>query len=74
MLGGPRAHGARRRRREAVELKLPFELRQKSRLRTALEGGEEVALLLPRGEVLRGGDCLRPTTAVSCASWRNPSG
>ncbi len=44
---------------EAVELKLPFELRQKSRLRTALEGGEDVALLLPRGTVLRGGDCLR---------------
>jgi urease accessory protein len=39
-------------------LKLPFESRQKSRLRTTLESGEEVALALPRGEVLRGGDLL----------------
>lgn len=39
-------------------LVLPFELRQKSRLRAALASGEEVALLLPRGEVLRGGDLL----------------
>jgi len=40
------------------QLKLPFESRQKSRLRTALVSGEEVALLLPRGEVLRGGDLV----------------
>src|SRR6185436_14801692 len=38
------------------QLKLPFESRQKSRLRAALVSGEEVALLLPRGEILRGGD------------------
>jgi len=37
-------------------LELPFELRQKSRLRTRLTDGEEVALVLPRGTVLRGGD------------------
>ena len=40
------------------QLKLPFESRQKSRLRTALVSGEEVALMLPRGEVLRGGDLV----------------
>ena len=40
------------------QLKLPFESRQKSRLRTVLVSGEEVALLLPRGEVLRGGDLV----------------
>ena len=40
------------------QLKLPFESRQKSRLRTQLASGEEVALLLPRGEVLRGGDLV----------------
>lgn len=40
------------------QLRLPFELRQKSRLRTRLVSGEEVALLLPRGEVLRGGDLV----------------
>ena len=42
-----------------VELVLPFDLRQKSRLRTALPDGEPVALLLERGQVLRGGDCLQ---------------
>lgn len=40
------------------QLRLPFESRQKSRLRTRLASGEEVALLLPRGEVLRGGDLV----------------
>jgi urease accessory protein len=39
-------------------LVLPFELRSKSRLRTVLETGEEVAILLERGSVLRGGDRL----------------
>lgn len=39
-------------------LALPFESRQKSRLRTQLESGESVALALPRGEVLRGGDLV----------------
>jgi urease accessory protein len=39
-------------------LQLPFESRQKSRLHTRLESGEEVALVLPRGEVLRGGDLV----------------
>jgi urease accessory protein len=41
-----------------VKLELPFDLRQKSRLRTRLASGEEAALLLPRGEILRGGDLL----------------
>jgi urease accessory protein len=41
-----------------VRLRLAFERRQKSRQRATLEGGEEVALELPRGEVLRGGDRL----------------
>jgi urease accessory protein len=40
------------------QLKLPFESRQKSRLKTKLVSGEEVALLLPRGEILRGGDLV----------------
>ena len=39
-----------------LKLTLPFELRQKSRLRARLDNGEEVALILPRGRVLRGGD------------------
>ena len=37
-------------------LELPFERRQKSRQRAQLASGEEVAIELPRGEVLRGGD------------------
>jgi urease accessory protein len=40
------------------QLKLPFEARQKSRLRTKLVSGEEVGLMLPRGEILRGGDLV----------------
>ncbi|MBM3345790.1 MAG: urease accessory protein UreE [Betaproteobacteria bacterium] len=39
-------------------LTLPFEARQKTRLRTRLASGEEVGLMLPRGEVLRGGDLM----------------
>jgi urease accessory protein len=42
-----------------IELPLAFELRQKSRLRTSLESGEEVGLFLERGTILRGGDCLQ---------------
>jgi urease accessory protein len=45
--------------REAqAQLKLPFDLRQKSRLRTQLAHGEDAWLLLPRGDILRGGDKL----------------
>lgn len=40
------------------KLVLPFDLRRKSRLRTALTDGTEVALFLPRGSVLRDGDLL----------------
>jgi urease accessory protein len=40
------------------QLQLPFEARQKSRLRTKLVSGEEVGLMLPRGEILRGGDLV----------------
>jgi urease accessory protein len=39
-------------------LELTFDARQKSRLRTHLVSGEEAALVLPRGEVLRGGDLV----------------
>jgi urease accessory protein len=42
-----------------TELVLPFELRQKSRLRATTSGGEEIGLLLERGTILRDGDCLR---------------
>jgi urease accessory protein len=42
----------------AAALTLPFEARQKSRLRTNVDTGEEIGLFLERGTVLRGGDCL----------------
>jgi len=40
------------------QLKLAFDARQKSRLRTHLASGEEVALMLPRGDILRNGDLV----------------
>ena len=40
------------------QLVLPFDLRQKSRLRVTLESGIEAALMLDRGTILRGGDLL----------------
>lgn len=41
------------------ELILPYELREKSRLRAALASGEDVAVFTVRGTVLRHGDLLR---------------
>ena len=41
-----------------AELELAFEDRRKPRQRTKLASGEEVALFLERGTILRGGDCL----------------
>ena len=40
-------------------LTLPFDLRQKSRLKAVLDDGTDVGLILSRGELLRGGDLLR---------------
>ncbi len=45
----------------SARLVLPFELRQRSRLLAALDNGEEVGLMLPRGTILRGGDRLLST-------------
>ncbi len=61
-------------------LVLPWERRERCRMRTTLASGEEVALFLPRGAPLRHGDLLRgddgrvvrvvaapePTYAVRC--------
>jgi urease accessory protein len=44
-----------------ARLELPFELRQKSRLRTHLDSGEDAWLMLARGEILRGGDLVIAT-------------
>jgi len=43
----------------SARLELPFELRSRSRLRARLSSGEEVGVLLGRGQVLRGGELLR---------------
>ena len=43
----------------SVSLTLPFDRRQKSRLRVTLDNGQEAALILNRGQVLRNGDLLR---------------
>jgi len=42
-------------------LELPFEMRQKSRLRAKLASGEEIRLMLERGTVMRGGDVVTTT-------------
>ncbi|MGP8439608.1 urease accessory protein UreE [Paraburkholderia fungorum] len=44
--------------KRAPTLTLTFDDRRKSRLAATLDNGEEVALLLPRGNVLRDGDVL----------------
>jgi urease accessory protein len=41
------------------QLILPFDLRQKSRLRVKLASGRDAALMLDRGTILRGGDKLQ---------------
>lgn len=67
------------------ELVLPYDQREKSRLRAHLASGEEVAVLTVRGTVLRGGDLLKgddgrvvrivaadePTYRVECATPRD---
>ena len=48
-------------------LTLPFELRQKSRLRVTLDDGREAGLVLSRGHILRDGDCLRAEDGTTIA-------
>ena len=45
-------------REYSERLVLPFDQRQKSRLRVRLDSGIEAALMLERGTILRGGDRL----------------
>jgi urease accessory protein len=42
----------------AGRVRLAFEYRQRSRQRARLDSGEEIGMVMPRGEVLRGGDRL----------------
>ncbi|AMP37229.1 MULTISPECIES: urease accessory protein UreE [Ralstonia solanacearum species complex] len=44
--------------KRAPKLVLPFLARSRSRLRATLDDGREVAVVLPRGTVMRGGDVL----------------
>ena len=41
-----------------ARLVLPFDLRSRSRFRARLVSGEEVGIILERGQILRGGDLL----------------
>lgn len=50
--------------KRAPKLVLPFGDRSKSRLRATLDNGDEVAIFLPRGTVLRGGDLLVTDTGL----------
>lgn len=57
---------------KGTALTLPFARRQKARQRAALDSGEEIAVLLPRGTIMRGGDRLlspqgRSVTVVAAA-------
>jgi urease accessory protein len=60
--GDPRAWRAAQ-RRDGV-LTMTFDERRRSRLRATLDDGREVALMLPRGTVLRHGDHLRGDDAL----------
>ena len=42
-----------------VTLTLPFDVRQKTRFVAQLDNGTKVGIILPRGAVLRQGDCLK---------------
>jgi len=42
----------------SARVSLAFEYRQRSRQRARLDSGEEIGMVMPRGEVLRGGDRL----------------
>ncbi len=53
-------------------LKLAFEQRQKSRLKTHLTDGTEVGLFLERGRVLRNGDCLKAEDGTIIAIEASP--
>ena len=41
-----------------TRLVLPFEMRRRSRFKARLESGEQVGVMITRGQVLRGGDLL----------------
>jgi urease accessory protein len=52
------SHRLHERRASDAQLVLPFDLRSRSRFRARLVSGEEVGVILERGQVLRGGDLL----------------
>ena len=43
-------------------LTLPYEVRQKSRFKAALDSGDDIGVILPRGTVLKDGDLLGNAT------------
>lgn len=53
-------------------LTLPFELRQKSRFKATLDDGRPAGVVLPRGGILRHGDCLRTDQGLVIAVQAAP--
>ena len=53
-----------------AQLVLTYELRQKCRFTSRLSCGEEVAVNLPRGGVLRDADLLLADDEIGRAAWR----
>ena len=66
------------RRRDPVTVRgrlvLPFDRRTKTRQRATLASGEEMAMMLPRGEVLRGGDLVATSDGRARRGGREPRG
>jgi hypothetical protein len=54
------------------QLILPYELREKSRLRATLQSGEDVAVFTVRGTVMRDGDLMLAMAALF-RCWRRLS-
>jgi len=65
VLRAPVGSNAERDSTATVELRLAFEDRRRSRLLVRLSDGSEAALVLPRGTVLRDGDCVSSDGAAS---------
>ena len=53
-------------------LSLPFDMRQKSRMRVTLDNGEEAGVILSRGAMLKEGDVLQAESGVLIGVFAAP--
>ena len=53
-------------------LSLPFEMRQKSRMRVTLDNGEDAGVILPRGSMLKEGDVLQADSGALIGIFAAP--